>query len=140
MSEATHNISSASEPMRGGFAESIDRWLTAQAEWLADIDELTRAWVHRRQGGIDAARQAVQQISRCDDPVEMLRVHHEWFCGARERTMEDILGLSDSITAMTRRLAGGLEAVPPTVSEPLPGRAEMLKAAGDKPKAARTVT
>jgi hypothetical protein len=53
--------------------------------------------------------------------------------------MEDILGLSDGITSLTRRIAGGVEEVTAIASEPLhSGREEMLKAAGDKPKSPNT--
>lgn len=120
------------------FANNADLWFTTQAELLADVDALTHAWLNRRRKGVDAMRHAFAQMSRCQDPAEMLRVQHEWFSSALQRAMDDIAELNDSIASMTKRATGSFEAAARNAGEPLLAvPEEMLAAAGDKLKAVK---
>src|SRR5712692_3966504 len=100
------------------FAHNADLWFTTQAELLANVDALTHVWLNRRQDGVDAMRHAFEQMTRCQDPVEMLRVQHEWFSSALQRAMDDIAALNDGIASMTRKATGNLETAARNAGEP----------------------
>jgi hypothetical protein len=146
MTEAKHGkaTSSSAAPPSGdamgeAFAHNTDLWFTTQAELLANVDALTHAWLNRRREGVDSMRHAFEQITRCQDPAEILRVQHEWFSSALQRAMDDIAALNDGIASMTRKATGNLETAARNAGEPVVVvRDEMLAAAGGKPKVVRS--
>jgi hypothetical protein len=107
MSNATHGKPTAqfplSSPLDEVFARNANLWFKTHAELLANIDALTHAWLTRRREGIDAMREAIQQMTECQDATEMLGIQQEWLSGALRRTGEDIASLSDGVASMTQR-------------------------------------
>src|SRR5258708_35749479 len=97
MPEATHgkpmSPDSVTKPIAEFFAHSADSWFTAQAGLLADVDALTHAWLHRRREGVEAMREALQRMTECQDPAEILRIQHELISGAVSRATDDIAQL-----------------------------------------------
>jgi hypothetical protein len=141
MSNATHGKPTAqfplSSPLDEVFARNANLWFKTHAELLANIDALTHAWLTRRREGIDAMREAIQQMTECQDAAEMLGIQQEWLSGALRRTSEDISSLNDGIASMTQKATAEFEQAAREAAEPLlPAGADMLKAAGDKPRKA----
>jgi hypothetical protein len=147
MSNATHGKPTAqfrptaqfplSSPLGEVFARNANLWFKTHAELLANIDALTHAWLTRRREGIDAMREAIQQMTECQDAAEMLGIQQEWLSGALRRTSEDISSLNDGIASMTQKATAEFEQAAREAAEPLlPAGADMLKAAGDKPRKA----
>jgi hypothetical protein len=138
MSNATHGKPTAqfplSSPLDEVFARNANLWFKTHAELLANIDALTHAWLTRRREGIDAMREAIQQMTECQDATEMLGIQQEWLSGALRRTGEDIASLSDGVASMTQKATAEFEQAARKAAEPLlPAGGEMLKAAGNKP-------
>jgi hypothetical protein len=138
MSNATHGKPTAqfplSSPLDEVFARNANLWFKTHAELLANIDALTHAWLTRRREGIDAMREAIQQMTECQDATEMLGIQQEWLSGALRRTGEDIASLSDGIASMTQKATAEFEQAARKAAEPLlPAGGDMLKAAGNKP-------
>jgi hypothetical protein len=123
-----------SNPLGEIFAHNANLWLTSHAELLANMDALTHAWLNRRREGIDAMREAIHQMTECQDPAEMLQIQQEWLSGAVRRTADDIAALNDGISSMTKKATTEFERAARRVTEPLHlAGEEMLKAAGNKP-------
>jgi Phasin protein len=123
-----------SNPLGEIFAHNANLWFTSHAELLANVDALTHAWLNRRREGVDAMREAIQQMTECQDPAEMLQIQQEWLSGAVRRTADDIAALNDGISSMTKKATTEFERAAGRVTEPLhPAGEEMLKAAGNKP-------
>jgi hypothetical protein len=138
MSNATHGKPTAqfplSSPLGEAFARNANLWFKTHAELLANIDALTHAWLTRRREGIDAMREAIQQMTECQDATEMLGIQQEWLSGALRRTGEDIASLSDGVASMTQKATAEFEQAARKAAEPLlPAGGDMLKAAGNKP-------
>jgi hypothetical protein len=138
MSNATHGKPTAqfplSSPLGEVFARNANLWFKTHAELLANIDALTHAWLTRRREGIDAMREAIQQMTECQDATEMLGIQQEWLSGALRRTGEDIASLSDGVASMTQKATAEFEQAARKAAEPLlPAGGDMLKAAGNKP-------
>src|ERR1700687_3881398 len=92
-----------SNPLGEIFAHNANLWFATHAELLTNVDALTHAWLHRRREGIDAMREAIQQMTECQDPAEMLGIQQEWLSGALRRTGDDIAALNDGIASMTQK-------------------------------------
>lgn len=123
-----------SNPLGEIFAHNANLWFTSHAELLANVDALTHAWLNRRREGVEAMREAIQQMTECQDPAEMLQIQQEWLSGAVRRTADDIAALNDGISSMTKKTTTEFERAARRVTEPLqPVGEEMLKAAGNKP-------
>jgi hypothetical protein len=124
-----------SSPLGEIFARNANLWFRTHAELLANVDALTHAWLTRRREGIDAMREAIQQMTECQDPAEMLGIQQEWLSGALRRTSDDIAALNDGIASMTQKATAEFEQAAREAAVPLTvvGQ-EMLKAAGDKPR------
>jgi hypothetical protein len=123
-----------SNPLGEIFAHNANLWFTSHAELLANVDALTHAWLNRRREGVEAMREAIQQMTECQDPAEMLQIQQEWLSGAVRRTADDIAALNDGISSMTKKATTEFERAARRVTAPLhPAGEEMLKAAGDKP-------
>src|SRR6266404_789381 len=124
-----------SNPLGEIFAHNANLWFTSHAELLANVDALTHAWLNRRREGVDAMREAIQQMTECQDPAEMLQIQQEWLSGAFRRASEDVAMLNDRIASMTQKATTDFERAARKVAEPLyPVSEEMLKAAGNKPQ------
>jgi anthranilate phosphoribosyltransferase len=123
-----------SNPFGEIFAHNANLWFTTHAELLANVDALTHGWLNRRREGVDAMREAIQQMTECQDPAEMLRIQQGWLSGAVRRAGQDIAALNDGIATMTQKATTDFEKAARKVAEPLnAGGEEMLKAAGNKP-------
>jgi hypothetical protein len=140
MPQAKHgkpmSISPLSNPMAEIFAHNADQWFATQAGLLANVDALTHAWLHRRREGVDAMRQAIQQMTGCQDPGEMLHIHQEWLSGVFRRAAEDITAFNNGISSITKKAATDLERAAREVTEPTQAVGEeVLKAAATRPHA-----
>jgi len=79
-------------------------------------------------------REAIQQMTECRDPAEMLHIQQDWLSGALRRASDDVTMLNERITSMTQKATTDFEKAARKVAEPLHAVGEeMLKAAGDKP-------
>ncbi|MGO8919211.1 MAG: phasin family protein [Stellaceae bacterium] len=134
MSEAMHEKPMSPSPLSNPVAEMVarnaDQWLATQAALLADVDALTHAWLHRRREGVDAMQQAIQQMTGCRDPGEMLRIQQEWLSGMFRRATEDIAAFNTSISSITIRATTDLERAAREITEPVRAVSE------EEPKAA----
>src|SRR5712692_164542 len=127
-----------SNPLGEIFAHNANLWFATHAELLTNVDALTHAWLHRRREGVEAMREAIQQMTECSDPAEMLRVQQEWLSGAFRRANEDITALNNGISSLTRKANTDFERAARKVAEPplrvlYPVEEVMLMAAGNKP-------
>jgi hypothetical protein len=123
-----------SNPFGEIFAHNANLWFATHAELLANVDALTHAWLNRRREGVDSMREAIQQMTECRDPAEMLSIQQDWLSGAFRRASEDVAMLNDRIASMTQKATTDFEKAARKVAEPLHAVGEeMLKAAGDKP-------
>src|SRR5258708_5637593 len=123
-----------SNPLGEIFAHNANLWFASHAELLANVDALTHAWLDRRREGVEAMREAIQQMTECQDPTEMLQIQQEWLSGAVRRTADDIAALNDGISSMTKKTTTEFERAARRVIEPFhTAGEEMLKAAGNKP-------
>jgi hypothetical protein len=117
------------------FAQNANLWFRTHAELLANVDALTHAWLTRRREGSEAMREAIQQMTECHDPAEMLAIQQEWLSGVLRRTSEDIAALNDGIASMTQRATDDFAKATREAAAPLQlVRNDMLKAAGTKPR------
>lgn len=127
-----------SSPLGEIFAHNANLWFRTHAELLANVDALTHAWLTRRREGSDAMRQAIQQMTECQDPAEMLAIQQEWLTGVLRRTSDDIAALNEGITSMTQRATEDFAKSARLATEPARLVGEpMLKAAGNKPRQGR---
>ena len=123
-----------SNPFGEIFAHNANLWFATHAELLANVDALTHAWLNRRREGVNSMREAIQQMTECRDPAEMLSIQQDWLSGAFRRASEDVAMLNDRIASMTQKATTDFEKAARKVAEPLHAVGEeMLKAAGDKP-------
>ena len=121
-------------PLGEMFAQNANLWFATHAELLANVDALTHAWLNRRREGVDSMREAIQQMTECRDPAEMLSIQQDWLSGAFRRASQDVAMLNDRIASMTQKATTDFEKAARKVAEPLHAVGEeMLKAAGDKP-------
>jgi phasin protein len=124
-----------SNPLGEIFAHNASGWFTSHAELLANVDALTHAWLDRRREGVEAMREAIQQMTECQDPAEMLQIQQEWLSGAVRRTADGIAALNDGISSMTKKMTTEFERAARRGIEPFhTAGEEMLKAAGNKPQ------
>jgi hypothetical protein len=134
MPEAKHgkpmSQSTLSNPAAEIFARNADQWFATQAALLADVDALTHAWLHRRREGVDATQQAIQQITGCQHPGEMLQIQQEWLSGVFRRATEDIAAFNTSISSIAQRATTELEKAAREIAEPIQAVGE------EEPKAA----
>ena len=123
-----------SNPLGEMFAHNANLWFATHAELLANVDALTHAWLDRRREGVDSMREAIQQMTECRDPAEMLSIQQDWLSGAFRRATQDVALLNERIASMTQKATTDFEKAARKVAEPLHAVGEeMLKAAGDKP-------
>ena len=123
-----------SNPLGEMFAHNANLWFTTHAELLANVDALTHAWLSRRREGVDSMREAIQQMTECRNPAEMLHIQQDWLSGALRRASDDVTMLNERITSMTQKATTNFEKTARKVVEPLHAVSEeMLKAAGNKP-------
>jgi len=101
------------------FAQNVDLWFAKQAELLANVDALTNAWLDRRREGVDSMRAAIQQMTECRDPAEMLHIQQDWLSGALRRASDDVTMLNERITSMTQKATTDFEKAARKVAEPL---------------------
>src|SRR5260221_4260295 len=95
---------------------------------------LTHVWLNRLREGINAMREAIQQMTECQNPAGMFQIQQEWLSGAVSRTADDIAALNDGISSMTKKATTEFERAARRGTEPLHLAGEqMLKAAGNKP-------
>ena len=93
------------------FAQNVNLCLTRQAELLANVNALTHGWLHRRLEGVDAIRQAVEQMAECRDPAEISHIQRDWLAGVSRRATEDIAALNNGISSMTKKATADFETV-----------------------------
>ena len=108
-----------SNPVAEIFARSADQWFATQAALLADVDALTHAWLHRRRESVDATQQAIQQMTGCQHPGEMLHIQQEWLSGVFRRATEDIAAFNTSISSIAKRATTDLERGAREITEPI---------------------
>ncbi len=48
-------------------------------------------------------REAIQQMTECQNPAGMFQIQQEWLSGAVRRTADDIAALNDGISSMTKK-------------------------------------
>ncbi len=135
MPEAKHgnpmSLSSFSSPLVEIFTRNADQWFAAQAALLADMDVLTHAWLRRRREGVDAMQHAIQQMTECQEPAEMLHIQQEWLAGVFRRATEDIAALNTGISATAKKANPGAAL---EVTEHRVVGEEVLKASSSKPQ------
>ncbi len=139
MSNATHGKPTSqfplSSPLGEIFAHNANLWFQTHTDLLANVDRLTHAWLTRRREGIDAMREAIQLMTECQDPAEMLGIQQEWLSGALRRTSEEIAALNEGIASMTQKATAEFEKAARKAAEPSHTVGEeMLMAAGNKPR------
>jgi hypothetical protein len=117
-------------PVAEIFARGADQWFATQAALLADVDALTHAWLHRRRESVEATQQAIQQMTGCQHPGEMLHIQQEWLSGMFRRATEDIAAFNTSVSSIAKRATTDLERSAPEITE------RVQAAAQDEPKAA----
>ena len=123
-----------SNPLGEMFAHNANLWFATHAELIANVDALTHAWLDRRREGVDSMREAIQQMTECRNPAEMLHIQQDWLSGALRRASDDVTMLNERITSMTQKATTDFEKAARKVAEPLYAVSEeMLKAAGKKP-------
>ena len=128
-----------SNPFGEIFAHNANLWFATHAELLANVDALTHAWLNRRREGVDSMREAIQQMTECRDPAEMLSIQQDWLSGAFRRASEDVAMLNDRIASMTQKATTDFEKAARKVAEPLYAVSEeMRQAAGNKPHGGRS--
>src|SRR5258708_37598172 len=124
MQEAKHAKPASPFPLNNPvaeiFAHSADQWFATQAALLADVDALTHAWLHRRRASVDATQQAIQQMTGCQHPGEMLHIQQEWLSGVFRRATEDIAAFNTSIASIAKRATADLERGAHEITEPIP--------------------
>jgi hypothetical protein len=134
MPDAMHakpmSLSPLSNPVAEIFARSADQWFATQAALLADVDALTHAWLRRRREGVDATQHAIQQMTGCQHPGEMLHIQQEWLSGVFRRVTEDIAAFNTSISSIAKRATTDLETTAREITEPTQAVGE------EEPKAA----
>ena len=123
-----------SNPLGEMFAQNANLWFATHAELLANVDALTHAWLNRRREGVDSMREAIQQMTECRDPAEMLTIQQDWLSGAFRRASEDVAMLNERIASMTQKATSDFEKVVHKVAAPLHTVSEeMRQGAGNKP-------
>jgi len=93
------------------FAQNVNLCLTRQAELLANVNALTHGWLHRRREGVDAIRQAVEQLAECRDPAEIFHIQQDWLAGVSRRAMEDVAALNNGVSSMTKKVTTDFETI-----------------------------
>jgi len=122
------------------FAHDANLWFTTHAEMLANVDALTHAWLNRRREGVDSMREAIQQMTECRDPAEMLSIQQDWLSGALRRASEDVTMLNERIATVTQKATTDFEKAARKVVAPLYAIGEeMRQAAGNKPREGKSV-
>jgi len=122
-----------SNPVAGIFARSADQWFATQSALLADVDALTHVWLRRRWESVDATQQAIQKITGCQHPGEMLQIQQEWVSGAFRRATEDIEAFNISIASIAKRATADLEKAAHEITGPIQAVGEEeSKAAGGR--------
>jgi hypothetical protein len=106
-------------PMAEIFARGAGQWFATQTALLADVDALTHAWLHRRRESVDATQQAIQQITGCHHPGEMLHIQQEWLSGMFRRATEDIAAFNTSVSSIAKRATADLERSAREITEPI---------------------
>ena len=140
MSDESKSQFPLSSPLGEIFAHNANLWFATHAELLANVDALTHAWLNRRREGVEAMREAVQQMTECQEPAEMLRIQQEWLSGAFDRASQDIAALNNGIASMTEKATKDFEKAARTTGEPLKlVGGETLMAAGNKPHKSKSV-
>src|SRR5882672_949123 len=123
-----------SNPIREVFAQNANLWFATHAELLANVDALTHAWLNRRREGVDSMREAIQQMTECQDPAEMLHIQQDWLSGAFRRATEDVAMLNERVASMTQKATSDFEKAVHKVAAPLHTVSEeMRQGAGNKP-------
>jgi hypothetical protein len=121
------------------FARNADMYLATQARLLDSVDALTRAWLNLSREGVDAARDAIQQMAASRDPGEILRIQQRWLSDAFRRTGDDVAELGNGLASAGKKAAANLERQARNAKSPLsPVSEEMMQAAGNKPRRRRS--
>ena len=129
-----------SNPFGEIFAHNANLWFATHAELLANVDALTHAWLNRRREGVDSMREAIQQMTECRDPAEMLSIQQDWLSGAFRRASEDVAMLNERIATVTQKATTDFEKAARNVVAPLYAVGEeMRQAAGNKPREGKSV-
>jgi hypothetical protein len=106
-------------PVAEIFARSADQWFATQTALLADVDALTHGWLHRRRESVEATQQAIQQMTGCQHPGEILHIQQEWLSGMFRRATEDIAAFNTSVSSIAKRATTDLERSAPEITEPI---------------------
>jgi hypothetical protein len=129
-----------SNPIGEVFAQNANLWFATHAELLANVDALTHAWLNRRREGVDSMREAIQQMTECRDPAQMLHIQQDWLSGALRRASEDVTMLNERIATVTQKATTDFEKAARKVIAPLYAIGEeMRQVAGNKPRDGNSV-
>jgi hypothetical protein len=119
-------------------ARNADLYLATQARMLDGMNALMQAWLNSTREGVDAARDAIQQMATSKDPGAILRIQQQWLSGAFRRTAEDVAELGNGLSSAGKKAVANFE----SEARNMKGRLaavddEMMKAAGNKPRKKR---
>lgn len=111
-----------------------DAWMEGQAALFNHIDMLARRWLERRREALDATRDSLEEMRRCRDFAEVIRIQQDWLCGSMQRLGSDFSEFTTTALNLSQGLAARAVQEAETASEHLE-RAEhaTLSAAGAKP-------
>ena len=80
-------------------------------------------------------REAIQQMTECRDPAQMLHIQQDWLSGALRRASEDVTMLNERIATVTQKATTDFEKAARKVIAPLYALGEeMRQVAGNKPR------
>jgi hypothetical protein len=128
------DMTAAGNALGSAFTRSAEVWLGAQADLLASTEAMMTDWLRRRREGIEASRRTVQEMSKCSDPADMLRVQQDWLSGVLKRVTEDLGMLNDSVASLSRSTTTSLEEAALAMTQGAQAANDSaLRAAGNKP-------
>jgi len=120
-------------------AHNADLYLATQARMLDSVQALMQAWLKSARGGVEAARDSIQQMATSQDPGAIFRIQQQWLSGAFRRTADDAAELGKGLSSAGAAQVASFESEARNMKGRLaPVDDEMMKAAGNKPRRKRT--
>ena len=106
--ESMRMMFDGSGAMRGRMASQVVELAAAQKQILREWEDMAHGWFARRQNGAQAALDAAQEISRCNDPAEVLNACQRWMAGSMSRMATDALEAQSHGARMMKAAAEAL--------------------------------
>ena len=120
-------------------AHNAELYLATQSRMLESVQALVEAWLNSTREGVDAARDAVQQMASNKDPGAIFRIQQQWLSNAFRRTTENAAGLGNDLSSAGTKAVANFEREDRNMKGRLaPLNDEMMKAAGNKPRRKRS--